>query len=59
VDAGDLQPAEARSLLGPDRIIGTFGGGAAGLLSGILEAPADYFSIGPVFATRTSRPAHR
>jgi thiamine-phosphate pyrophosphorylase len=55
VDAGDLLPAEARSLLGPDRIIGTFGGGAAGLLPGILEAPADYFSIGPVFATRTKQ----
>jgi thiamine-phosphate pyrophosphorylase len=55
VDAGDLKPAEARKLLGPGRIIGTFGGGAAGLLPGILEAPADYFSIGPVFATRTKQ----
>ena len=55
VDAGDLKPAEARKLLGPGRIIGTFGGGAAGLLPGILEAPADYFSINPVFATRTKQ----
>ncbi|HEY1255561.1 MAG TPA: thiamine phosphate synthase [Terracidiphilus sp.] len=55
VDAGDLTPAEARNLLGPERIIGTFGGGAAGLLPGILKAPADYFSIGPVFATRTKQ----
>ena len=55
VDAGDLKPAEARKLLGPGRIIGTFGGGAAGLLPGILESPADYFSIGPVFATRTKQ----
>src|ERR1035438_6527474 len=55
VDAGDLHPVEARKLLGPDRIIGTFGGGAAGLLPGILESPADYFSIGPVFATRTKQ----
>ncbi|MGA9069092.1 MAG: thiamine phosphate synthase [Terracidiphilus sp.] len=55
VDAGDLTPAEARSLLGPGRIIGTFGGGAAGLLPGILEAPADYLSIGPVFGTRTKQ----
>ncbi len=55
VDAGDLQPAEARRLLGPDRIVGTFGGGAAGLVPGILQTPADYFSIGPVFATRTKR----
>jgi thiamine-phosphate pyrophosphorylase len=55
VDAGDLKPAEARKLLGPDRIIGTFGGGAAGMVPGILESPADYFSIGPVFATRTKQ----
>src|SRR5215469_17332537 len=26
VDAGDMSPAQARSLLGPDRIVGTFGG---------------------------------
>jgi thiamine-phosphate pyrophosphorylase len=55
VDAGDRTPAEARSLLGPERIVGTFGGGAAGLVPGILKAPADYFSIGPVFATRTKQ----
>jgi thiamine-phosphate pyrophosphorylase len=55
VDAGDMKPAGARKLLGPDRIIGTFGGGAAGMLPGILETPADYFSIGPVFATRTKQ----
>jgi thiamine-phosphate pyrophosphorylase len=33
VDAGDLKPSDARELLGPDRIIGTFGGGAAGMVS--------------------------
>jgi len=55
VDADDLSPSEARRLLGPERIVGTFGGGAAGMLPGILEAPADYFSIGPVFATRTKQ----
>lgn len=54
VDAGDLTPAEARKLLGPDRIIGTFGGSTA-LVPGILAAPADYFSIGPVFPTRTKQ----
>jgi thiamine-phosphate pyrophosphorylase len=57
VDAGDLKPAVARLLLGPDRIIGTFGGGAVGLVPGILESPADYLSIGPVFATRTKQTA--
>ena len=54
VDAGDLTPAEARGLLGPDRIIGTFGGGDA-LLADTLLAPVDYLSIGPVFPTRTKQ----
>lgn len=52
VDAGDLTPAEARRLLGPDRIVGTFGGSEA-LEPGVLEAPADYFSIGPIGPTQT------
>jgi thiamine-phosphate pyrophosphorylase len=55
VDKGDASPAEARRRLGPERMVGTFGGGAAGLLPGILEAPVDYLSIGPVFATRTKQ----
>lgn len=54
VDADDVSPAEARKLLGPDRIIGTFGGGAA-LVPGILQTPADYFSIGVVYPTRTKK----
>jgi thiamine-phosphate pyrophosphorylase len=54
VDAGDMAPAEARRLLGPGRIIGTFGGSDA-LLPGILKEPADYFAVGPVFATRTKQ----
>jgi thiamine-phosphate pyrophosphorylase len=52
-----MKPAEARKLLGPDRIIGTFGGGVVGMVPGILQAPADYFSIGPVFATLTKQTA--
>ena len=52
VDAGDLSPAEARKVIGPDRIVGTFGGSDE-LLPGILEAPVDYLAIGPVFETRT------
>jgi thiamine-phosphate pyrophosphorylase len=55
VDAGDMTPSEARKLLGPGRIIGAFGGGAAGMVPGILDTPADYFSIGPVFPTRTKQ----
>ena len=54
VDAGDLSPAEARQLLGPEKIVGTYGGTEA-LLPGILNEPADYFSIGPVGATRTKQ----
>jgi len=55
VDAGDATPAEARRLLGPDRIIGTFGGGGAGMVPGILKTPANYFSIGIVYPTRTKQ----
>jgi thiamine-phosphate pyrophosphorylase len=54
VDAGDLSPVEARRLLGPDRIVGTFGGSDA-LLPGILDEPADYFAVGPVYATTTKQ----
>ena len=54
MDAGDLTPAQARRLVGPDRIVGTFGGSDA-LLADILDAPADYLAIGPVFETRTKQ----
>ena len=54
VDAGDASPGQARHVLGPKRIVGTFGGGE-GLVPGILLAPADYFSIGPVGTTRTKQ----
>jgi thiamine-phosphate pyrophosphorylase len=54
VDAGDATPAEARRLLGPERIIGTFGGSDA-LLPGILAAPVDYLAVGPVYATTTKQ----
>jgi len=48
------RPPRRRQLLGPERVVGTFGGGEA-LLPGILAAPADYLSIGPVFPTRTKQ----
>jgi thiamine-phosphate pyrophosphorylase len=54
VDAGDATPGEARRILGPGFIIGTFGGGDS-LVPGVLNEPADYFSIGPVFATTTKK----
>ncbi|HEY1647625.1 MAG TPA: thiamine phosphate synthase [Terracidiphilus sp.] len=56
VDAGDLSPEEARQILGPDRIVGTFGGSEA-LLPGVLDAPADYLAVGPVFPTITKQTA--
>jgi len=56
VDAGDASPRAARELLGPDHIIGTFGGSEA-LVPGILAEPADYLSIGPVYATTTKQTA--
>ncbi|HEY3706316.1 MAG TPA: thiamine phosphate synthase [Terracidiphilus sp.] len=52
VDAGDVSVREARRLVGPARLIGTFGGSDA-LLPGILDEPANYFAIGPVFTTTT------
>ena len=41
-------------MLGPERIVGTFAGSDS-LLPGILDEPADYFSIGPVFPTTTKQ----
>ena len=52
VDAGDISPAEARRIVGPGRIVGTFGGDTA-FLPGILDAPVDYWAVGPVYRTTT------
>jgi thiamine-phosphate pyrophosphorylase len=54
VDEGDRTPAEARILLGPEAIIGTFGGSES-MVPGVLAAPADYFSIGPIAPTTTKQ----
>jgi thiamine-phosphate pyrophosphorylase len=56
VDAGDATPAEARQLLGSERIVGTFGGSAS-LVAGILAEPADYLAVGPVCRTTTKKTA--
>lgn len=58
VDAGDLTPVQARRLVGAERIVGTFGGSDE-LLPGILEVPADYLAVGPVFETRTKHTEKR
>lgn len=55
VDAGDVTVREARRLVGPGRMVGTFGGGAEGLIAGVLDEPANYFAIGPVFTTTTKQ----
>ena len=54
VDAGDVTPLEARKLLGSERIVGTFGG-SENLLPGVIDQPADYFSIGPIGPTTTKQ----
>jgi thiamine-phosphate pyrophosphorylase len=54
VDAGDMTAAEARRLLGAGRVVGTFGGNVA-LVPGVLDEPADYLSIGPVYSTTTKQ----
>jgi thiamine-phosphate pyrophosphorylase len=54
VDSGDMSPSEARDLLGPLRIVGTFGGSEA-LVPSILSEPADYVAIGPAYATTTKQ----
>ncbi len=54
VDAGDVSPTEARRIVGPARIVGTFGGGDA-FLPGVLEAPVDYLAVGPVYRTTTKQ----
>jgi thiamine-phosphate pyrophosphorylase len=58
VDAGDMTPKEARRLLGPERILGTFGGPVGrdvALLPGVLEEPVNYLAVGPVFPTETKQ----
>lgn len=54
VDAGDVAPAEARRLVGPDRIVGTFGGSGTPLPA-VLEAPVDYLAVGPIYTTTTKQ----
>jgi len=45
VDAGDVSVREARRIVGPGRMVGTFAGSDK-LLPGILDEPANYFAIG-------------
>jgi thiamine-phosphate pyrophosphorylase len=54
VDAGDLPPADARLLLGDERVVGTSAGSEEQLLEG-LASPVDYIAFGPVFPTTTKQ----
>jgi thiamine-phosphate pyrophosphorylase len=54
VDAGDVSPVEARRIVGPGRIVGTFAGSDS-LLPGVLDEPVDYLAVGPVYTTITKK----
>lgn len=54
VDAGDVSPLEAKRIVGPGRMVGTFGGSTQ-FLPGILDAPVDYWAVGPVYETTTKQ----
>lgn len=58
VDAGDVTVREARRIVGRGPIVGTFAGSDT-LLPGILDEPANYFAIGPVFKTTTKQTEKR
>src|ERR1700733_14046161 len=54
VDAGDLPVADARRLLGTDRMVGTSAGTQAQLMEA-LASGADYIAFGPVYPTTTKQ----
>lgn len=58
VGQDDLSPAEARAVVGPDRIVG-FSTHSREQIEAAAEADVDYIAVGPVFATPTKpgRPA--
>jgi thiamine-phosphate pyrophosphorylase len=58
VDAGDLAPADARSLLGEEATVGTSACDEAELLAA-LNSGADYVAFGPVFPTTTKQTSAR
>ncbi|MCB2155917.1 thiamine phosphate synthase [bacterium] len=52
VGQGDLSPAEARRIVGPDRIVGVSTHNVEQFLAA-LDEPVDYIAVGPVFGTTT------
>lgn len=62
IDAGgvhlgqdDLPPADARALLGPDKIIGNSTHNLAQVDAALAAGAIDYLAFGPIFATRSKR----
>ncbi|PID63262.1 MAG: thiamine phosphate synthase [Gammaproteobacteria bacterium] len=56
IGQGDVSPAEARALLGPDRILG-LSCGSLDEVNAADPALVDYLGLGPVFGT-TTKPDH-
>jgi thiamine-phosphate pyrophosphorylase len=54
VDTDDLPVADARLLLGPNRIVGTSAGSEVQLLEALAVGP-DYFAFGPIYPTTTKQ----
>jgi thiamine-phosphate pyrophosphorylase len=54
VDTGDLPPADARRLMGAERVVGTSASNE-GQLALALGQPVDYIAFGPVFPTTTKQ----
>jgi thiamine-phosphate pyrophosphorylase len=56
IGQGDISPAEARRLIGPDMVLGLSAGTRADI-DGVDQAVVDYIGVGPVFGTAT-KPDH-
>ncbi|HEY7151889.1 MAG TPA: thiamine phosphate synthase [Solirubrobacterales bacterium] len=58
VGQDDMDPAEARRIMGPDAIIG-LSTHTRGQIEAVAESPVDYISVGPIWETPTKegRPA--
>jgi thiamine-phosphate pyrophosphorylase len=54
VDAGDMSPTDARSLMGVEAIMGTSASSETELIAA-LDSGADYIAFGPVFPTTTKQ----
>ena len=53
VGQDDLSPAQARALVGPERIVGRSTHEPAQAAAAIADPDVDYFAVGPVHATPT------